>query len=385
MIGGTTVRVMCLAVVAEGKCLRVSKEAGRVQEPSGARLYPKDENIAFLHRMRNEAAKNRLDIDRQLSIFLLLNYTPISEDPMKHAALSCIVALCLLSTVARAQLQPLSAREGFAPALTKAQSEFASDVYLANIFFAQIEYNSVKVTLDMSTGQATGWLYRFYSPSKDSSVLYVAVKIILLGVQAVQPPTGTTIPIPALPGVLQFVDPWVDSPTALAAAKGGGGAVFLAAHPDAAVDLVIGINSPVDNPLVPKGKYWLIRFASGADNLTCAINAETGISVNCGQLNDVTAMPAASDFRFGNAHPNPTSLSGNTVVTIDLVRSGSSQVRVAVVDVLGRELIMLQDESAGPGTTPVRIDPALLDGPGVYFVVAESEGKSALQKLIVTK
>jgi hypothetical protein len=305
---------------------------------------------------------------------------------MKHFALSCFVALFLLSTVASAQLLPLTARDGFAAASAKAQSEFASDVYLANVFFAQITYNNVDVTLDMSTGQATGWLYRFYSPSRDSAVLYVAVKIMLLGVQALQPPTGTTVPIPPLPGVLQFAEPWIDSPAAVASAKTGpGGAAFLAAHPGANIDLMIAINNPIENPLVPKGKYWLVRFASGTENLTCAIDAESGVSVNCGQMTDVAAASAPRAFDIGYVHPNPCSLSMHAGASVEVTYAARRSVRIAVLDVLGREVAELLDAVMGPGPVSVRIDPSIFDGPGVYMLVAEGGGPAQLRTLLVTR
>lgn len=305
---------------------------------------------------------------------------------MKHIALPFLVALLLLSTAAHAQLLPLTARDGYAPALAKAQSEFASDVYLANVFFAQIRYNNIDVTLDMSTGQATGWLYRLYSPSKDSAVLYVAVKIMILGVMAAQPPTGTDIPLPPLPGVLQFAEPWIDSPAALAAAKtGSGGASFLAAHPGANIDLMIAINNPIENPLVPAGKYWLVRFASGSENLTCAINAETGVSVNCGQMTDVAETPGPRAMEFGDAHPNPLSLSRHGGASIDLRLEARSRVRVAVLDVLGRETALLRDGVMEPGLSSVSIDPVAIPRAGIFFLVAEGGGSRLVRKLLVTR
>ena len=298
-----------------------------------------------------------------------------------------IVLMFLLGSAptAQAQLTPLTAKEGYAAAFAKAQTEFAADVYLANIFYAPVVYNSIQVTLDMNTGQATGWLYRFYSPSKDSSTLYIAVKVIILGVQAVQPPVGTSIPLPPLPGVLQFVEPWVDSPAAIAGAKNGGGGTFLAAHPAAIIDLVITINSPVDNPLAPKGKYWLIRFAEGTDNLTCAVDAETGVSVNCGSLTGLAGTPNVAGLRLGAAHPQPLSLGSGADAEFTLAIEERQRVTLSIVDLLGRDVAQVRDGEFEAGSHALRIDAALLPEAGLYFLVCRTADRFELRKVLVTR
>jgi hypothetical protein len=301
------------------------------------------------------------------------------------APILVILFLCSAAHTAQAQLTPLTAKEGYAAAFAKAQTEFAADVYLANIFYAPVVYNSIQVTLDMSTGQATGWLYRFYSPTKDSTTLYIAVKVILLGVQAMQPPVGTTIPLPPLPGVLQFADPWVDSPAAITGAKNGGGGTFLAAHPAAIIDLIITINSPVDNPLAPKGKYWLIRFAEGTENLTCAVEAETGVSVNCGSLTDIAGAPGATDLHLDAARPQPLSLSSGGQAEFTLTLMNRQRVRLSIVDLLGRDVALLRDGEFEAGSHTMRIDAALLPDAGLYFLLCRSAGGAELRKLLVTR
>ena len=136
--------------------------------------------------------------------------------------------LVLFSNAALTQLSPISAAEYYPDAFSKAQTSFSADAQRANIFFSSFEYLGVQISMDLSTGKAKGWIYRFYSPSLDSSYYLIAAHAPLLGgKQIVELVAGVTIPTLPVPVLTQFPSPWVDTPQALQGAKDAGAATFI--------------------------------------------------------------------------------------------------------------------------------------------------------------
>lgn len=78
--------------------------------------------------------------------------------------------------------------------------------------------------------------------------------------------------------------------------------------------------------------------------------------------------------------PNP--VPGHAVVSYSLSTPGV--VRLAVVDVLGREVAVLVESDRAAGAHEARLDAGLL-APGVYVVVLRSEGRHAVRRLTVVR
>lgn len=304
---------------------------------------------------------------------------------MRHSAATTVPFLIfLVHACATAQLVPIPAAEAVPAATTRAQAALGSDAHLSNVIFAPVTTSGITVSFDMTTGKATGWLYRFTSPSRDSSIFLVAAKVPLLGLQVIDPPAGTAIPLPPLPGVLDFSPPWVDSSEMLAGAKAGAAGAFLQAHPAARVDFILGLNNPVENPLVPAGKYWLIRFTDDIDTLTCAIDAATGQSVRCGSLptsvRDETP-PAVSDLSI-----TPSPLRGNGAsALLRFVLDRSEYLTLTVHDALGRETGRITARHFEAGAHAVQVDGAVLGAAGLHFIRVAGSGSTRVLRVAVVR
>ena len=163
-----------------------------------------------------------------------------------------------------------------------ARTNFAADAVLTNTMFFGLEYQGIGLEMDIQSGKATGWLYRYYSESLDSSVMFVGVKVPLIGAQTVKLPLDTiTQYFPVTIGTTALTEPWVDSDAALQGSKDGGADPFIQSHPETRVALAFTINNPVQNRYIPQGKYWLFRFQADTDTMTCMVDAPTGLPFRC--------------------------------------------------------------------------------------------------------
>lgn len=206
---------------------------------------------------------------------------------MSHRFWMMLVIAVLATAATQAQvLTPLSAREGLPAVESRAKTDLGTDAVITNVLFAGLEYQGMAIAMDISTGKSTGWVYRAYAPSVDSSILYIAVKLPVLGVQVVTVPLDTiTRLIPGNVSTLGLVEPWVDSPEGLAGSKSGGADAFLTAHPGATLALAAVVNNPLANPVMPLGEFWFFRYIAPDDTLTCLVWADSGSPLRCTSSN----------------------------------------------------------------------------------------------------
>lgn len=92
---------------------------------------------------------------------------------------------------------------------------------------------------------------------------------------------------------------------------------------------------------------------------------------------------------LGQSYPNPFSLSSAAVSTIPFTMTRSAQVRIAVTDILGRELRVLQDGERGAGQHTVQWDGrdnmGALVPPGTYFIRLISGHVSLILRISVIR
>jgi hypothetical protein len=98
----------------------------------------------------------------------------------------------------------------------------------------------------------------------------------------------------------------------------------------------------------------------------------------------VPGQGPVSSFALGAVRPNPT----QGATRIEFAVPAESRVRISIVDLHGREVAILQDNSFGPGRYEVSWDGMTSRGPapmGVYFVRAEGSGKVLTERLVVAR
>ncbi|MBL0175093.1 MAG: putative Ig domain-containing protein [Ignavibacteria bacterium] len=222
-------------------------------------------------------------------------------------------------------LQPITPKEALPAADAKAKSVMGGSAYATNVLFLGVEYQGVSLSMDLATGKATGWLFRYYLPSADSVQYFVAVSLPIVGVQAFAVPLDTiTRALPFNVVSTALTDPWVDSPEALAGSKNGGAQTYLAAHGDARISLAVLVNNPVANPVLPFGEYWMFVYTATGDTLTCLVYADTGDPLRCGSSNapKITSAPR-STARVGELYSYDADARGEPAPHFMLVKGPS--------------------------------------------------------------
>ena len=90
-------------------------------------------------------------------------------------------------------------------------------------------------------------------------------------------------------------------------------------------------------------------------------------------------------IEIGPAYPNPF----NPVTSMDLTVPFAGSVRISVIDILGREVALLQSGTMVPGHYRVSWNGRTGSGrsvaSGTYFVLMEHAAGSSIQKLLLLK
>ena len=123
----------------------------------------------------------------------------------------------------------------------------------------------------------------------------------------------------------------------------------------------------------PDGRLYVGGFGLGGRNPGWAFRT----------VAPYVASEAGPDEAAGvgvSVRPNPAR--GRALVALTLAEAGP--VRVAVVDVLGREVAVVLDGAAGAGETAVPVEPGAWP-PGVYVVRATAGARTATARLVVAR
>jgi hypothetical protein len=125
---------------------------------------------------------------------------------------------------------------------------------------------------------------------------------------------------------------------------------------------------------------------SATDSVICYIDGATGASFNC--VSATTALegiPEATGYRLDQNFPNPVSLRSNTGTTIRYAVAERQPVRLAVYDVLGREIAVVQNGFVNTGEYSMTLPASTFTTSGLYFYRLETSHGSTTNRLIVTE
>ncbi len=292
-----------------------------------------------------------------------------------------LLALLISGMAAQAQTMDMAAKDPINEVFAQVQSEYSSDAFLANVMFLEMNNGLINMLMDISTGRTSGWVYPFYSPSKDSLVMAMVFDMPVLGRQILVVEGEGQV---SLNGDVpqELTEPWLDSPDAMTAAHTAGVDDFVQRNPDAAVKFAVCGYTAATQGGVP-GNYWIFQISSASDTMVCVIDAVTGASVLCSSVLAVEGIPAATGMRLDQNYPNPVSLSAPSVSVIRFAVADRRPVRLALFDCLGRELSVLKDEVMDAGEYTATIPAGAISTPGVYYYRLETPAGVATRKLIV--
>jgi len=123
--------------------------------------------------------------------------------------------------------------------------------------------------------------------------------------------------------------------------------------------------------------YWVSAIYAGGESDSSA-HAVPGVTIT-GVGDDLSMLP--EEFEIGQAYPNPF----NPATSIRIALPEIAQVKVAVFDVLGREVIRLANGETLPAGYHRLTWDAESYASGVYFLQVEAGPEKAVRKLVLLK
>lgn len=221
-------------------------------------------------------------------------------------------------------------------------------------------------TLD-TTGKDLSWLYYYHSNILDTGII---VTTTFFG--ALQGVVGIT-----LPGSLVrlLTNNFVDSDVALLAAENAGGRTFRQTHPNYKIFTTVFKVPGFPDTTRP---YWTVIYSDSSDNEIFIIDGITGQIVPIGISNISNEVP--DDYCLYQNYPNP--FNPSTKIKFDIPRA--SQVRLAVFDMLGREVEVLVNEKIQTGIYEYYWDATKYTS-GVYFYRLQTGDFVQVRKMLLIK
>lgn len=115
---------------------------------------------------------------------------------------------------------------------------------------------------------------------------------------------------------------------------------------------------------------------TGYDIVTASYTRSSLVSVN-------SEKDIPNEFTLEQSYPNPVSSSGQEAI-ITFTLPSHSQVKLSVVDNLGKEVAVLVDEMKEQGKYQTQFNPSSLPS-GTYYYVLQSSSSSKVKKVMVVR
>ncbi|MEM8602040.1 MAG: T9SS type A sorting domain-containing protein, partial [Bacteroidota bacterium] len=152
-----------------------------------------------------------------------------------------------------------------------------------------------------------------------------------------------------------------------------GGPILFEAESDGETELTLRLDATGLEP----GVYEAVASVRAGDGIGPVV-AEVPVVLTVAPVDSEDGPEAGEAFRLGAPYPNPAAGSA----TVPVVLTERAAVRVAVFDVLGREVAVLADGPLGAGEHAFALDATDLPS-GVYLVRIGAEGFDTTQPLTV--
>jgi len=221
-------------------------------------------------------------------------------------------------------------------------------------------------------GAAYEWRYQFYSASGN------------LLTQVVVDPLGAKADTMEAPEILADLSPidngLIDSDQALLIAEEEGGRTFRERFaPNQVVTRIDAGNLFWHYPRDPSRRFWRVEYlgnsGGGFDEFTVLVDMYSAVVLSHPRDTDIPG-----DVTLIGNHPNP--FTSTTRIHFETSRTG--RVRIAVYDVLGREVEVIIDEERGSGKHSVIWDASRMPS-GVYLYQFEGGGRKQARQMLVVR
>lgn len=285
-----------------------------------------------------------------------------------------LLGAILIAITANAQLySPFDMYEGLIVSYDAARGWHGGDV---NLTFVNANYvQATHEQIDIATGDSYNWVYQYYEPRLDTTIVVVVRKYSAGGFYSY--PRAIYLPITQAKFDSARIDHYMVAPdSAILTMRNSGLSEFINAHPDFIALRYEGRG---------RTQAWTGIFVSGDDTLTCRVDLYSGQSYGCAE-NTVSGIHSIGDRQGVELYPvspNPISMLVTPEVVVTFEAASSSLANFFIYDIRGRQVITLGELDVHPGTNILRVSTEKLGIPGTYFAVLKMHDHISSQKIIV--
>lgn len=290
--------------------------------------------------------------------------------------------LFLLAGANRATAQAYPFKEGIAAATQKAQDTLAKDAILVGGgTVGDLDFSGINLTFDLKTGNATAWVYLFYSPSLQKSLPIAVIKLLVIyqaiGIGEIP------LPIPdGLTDTLNMDGPYINSKEMVKRLETDTAYQrFRQELPDAKPSFLsvaeLGDFSELPGDFPLNQPIWSIFFTGEKDStMSCFVGAKTG-NAFCRRISiPTTAVPgsniAGSDLGLA-VLPNPANASLTVSVRLPEGKSLPADARMGLFNLRGEQVLNLTATLSQSNGMPVSFPTTALPS-GNYYIRLHGQG-----------
>jgi len=290
--------------------------------------------------------------------------------------------LFLVAGTERATAQAYPFKEGIAAATKKAQDTLAQDAILVGAgTVGDMEFSGIQLTFDLQTGNATVWVYLFYSPSLQKTMPIAVIKLFVI----YQAMGIGEIPLPIPDGLTKAMDmagqylnsnqmvKRLETDTAYQRFR----SELPGAKPSFLSVAELGDFGDLPNDFPLTQPIWSVVFSGENDStMTCFVGANTG-SAFCRRISQpTTAVPGSgipgSDMSL-TVLPNPAHGSLSVGVRLPDGKSLPTDARMGLYNLRGEQVLDLSPVLAGSNGLPMTFPTSALPS-GNYYVRLHGQG-----------
>lgn len=289
--------------------------------------------------------------------------------------------LLLLVGTEQAAAQAYPLKEGIDAATKKAQDTLAKDaIFVGAGTVGSMNFSGIDLTFDLQTGNATAWLYLFYSPSLQKTMPIGVIKLFII----YQAFGIGEVPLPIPDGLTSAMNvsgqyfnsnqmvKRLETDTAYQRFRKelpGAKPSFLSV-----AELGDFTDLPGDFPL--NQPIWSIFFSGEKDStMSCFVGANTG-NAFCRRISQTTAVPgsgvAGSDMRL-TVLPNPANSSLSVGVRLPDGKSLPADARMGLYNLRGEQVVDLSSTLTESNGLPITFPTHMLPS-GNYYIRLHGQG-----------
>lgn len=301
---------------------------------------------------------------------------------LRIALTASTLLLLILAGTERAAAQAYPMKEGIPAATKKAQDTLAKDAILVGVgTVGSLNVSGIDLTFDLTNGNATAWVYLFYSPSLQKSLpigvikLFVIYQAIGIGELPLPIPDGLTDALD-LDGQYSNSNQMVkrlETDTAYQRFR----TELPGAKPNFLSLAELGDFSQLPGDFPLNQPIWSIFFTGEQDStMSCFVGANSG-NVFCRRVSlPTSAVPGSSipgsDMSL-SVVPNPANSSLSVGVRIPDGKMLPADARMGLYNLRGEQVLDLSSTLAGNNGLPLTFSTDALPS-GNYYIRLHGQG-----------